>query len=246
MSRGIFLRAGFDALFAVQFIGAMSGNILKMAVCAILLSSSSGNGAGLVPWVNALFILPFFLFSALAGELCDRFPGRKAVRTVKLIEIPLSLMAVWSAISGNTAMMLISVFLYGTAATFFSPAKYSLIQDNAGKENLLKANAAVSASTYVSILLGLVIGSLASDETLRLRALLVLPAVSLISAAASFLVRSGSGTESVRVHANFIRTLLPASHSAGGTDGSSSPYSAAPGSGSSRRCSPSCSRPRLP
>lgn len=208
MSRGIFLRAGFDALFAVQFIGAMSGNILKMAVCAILLSSSSGNGAGLVPWVNALFILPFFLFSALAGELCDRFPGRKAVRTVKLIEIPLSLMAVWSAISGNTAMMLISVFLYGTAATFFSPAKYSLIQDNAGKENLLKANAAVSASTYVSILLGLVIGSLASDETLRLRALLVLPAVSLISAAASFLVRSGSGTESVRVHANFIRTLF--------------------------------------
>lgn len=168
------------------------------------------------------------------------------MRTVKLIEIPLSLMAVWSAISGNTAMMLISVFLYGTAATFFSPAKYSLIQDNAGKENLLKANAAVSASTYVSILLGLVIGSLASDETLRLRALLVLPAVSLISAAASFLVRSGSGTESVRVHANFIRTLLPASHSAGGTDGSSSPYSAAPGSGSSRRCSPSCSRPRLP
>ena len=147
MSRGIFLRAGFDALFAVQFIGAMSGNILKMAVCAILLSSGVGNGAGLVPWVNALFTLPFFLFSALAGEICDRFPGRNAVRCVKLLEIPLSLIAVWSAMSGCTPAMLISVFLYGTAAAFFSPAKYSLIPDNAGKENLLKANAAVRAST---------------------------------------------------------------------------------------------------
>lgn len=208
MSRSIFLRAGFDALFTVQFIGAMSGNILKMAVCSILISSGGGNGAGLVPYVNALFILPFFLFSALAGEICDRFPGRKAVRTVKLLEIPLSLLAVWSAMSGSTVMMLISVFLYGTAATFFSPAKYALIPDNAGKENLLKANAAVSASTYVSILLGLFIGSFAADESMRLTAVMVLPAVSLVSAAASFLVRSGSGTKSVRVHANFLRTLF--------------------------------------
>ena len=208
MSRGIFLRAGFDALFAVQFIGAMSGNILKMAVCAILLSSGVGNGAGLVPWVNALFTLPFFLFSALAGEICDRFPGRNAVRCVKLLEIPLSLIAVWSAMSGCTPAMLISVFLYGTAAAFFSPAKYSLIPDNAGKENLLKANAAVSASTYVSILLGLIIGSLASDGSMRLYALMVLPCVSVISAAASLVVRSGSGTRTVRIHANFLRTLF--------------------------------------
>lgn len=130
------------------------------------------------------------------------------MRTVKLLEIPLSLLAVWSAMSGSTVMMLISVFLYGTAATFFSPAKYALIPDNAGKENLLKANAAVSASTYVSILLGLFIGSFAADESMRLTAVMVLPAVSLVSAAASFLVRSGSGTKSVRVHANFLRTLF--------------------------------------
>lgn len=75
MSRGIFLRAGFDALFAVQFIGAMSGNILKMAVCAILLSSSSGNGAGLVPWVNALFILPFSSSQPSPGSSATVFPG---------------------------------------------------------------------------------------------------------------------------------------------------------------------------
>ena len=118
----------FGPLFFTQFLGAFNDNVFKNALLIILTYKATEQAdAGLFANLAAgLFILPFFLFSPLAGQLCDKFEKARLIRWVKVLEIVLMLIGAFGFYYENVYLF-ISLFLMGTQSTLFGPAKYSLM-----------------------------------------------------------------------------------------------------------------------
>ena len=114
----------------------------------------------LVTLAATCFILPFFLFSATAGQIADKHEKADLIRLIKLIEIPLMAAAAIGFYLGNVWILMLILFLMGTQSTFFGPLKYSILPDHLQKEDLVGGNALIESGTFVSILLGSVVGGL--------------------------------------------------------------------------------------
>ena len=154
----------FAPFFWTQFLGAFNDNFFKNALVVLvafrgvqLLGMGSGD---LVAVASGLFILPFFLFSPLAGQLCDKYEKSQVVRMTKLLEIGIMIIAALGFFFQSYALLLFILFLMGTQSTFFGPAKYSLIPDLVQERNLTQANALIELGTFLSILLGTIAGGL--------------------------------------------------------------------------------------
>lgn len=156
----------FAPLFVTQFLGAFNDNLFKNALAAIVTFSaaswSSLSAALLAPLIGVLFILPFFLFSAIAGELADSFDKAKMARVVKVWEIFLMLTATIGFAIHSFWMLLAVVFGLGVHSAFFGPIKYAIIPQHMGENELVSANALVESATFASILLGTILGGLLS------------------------------------------------------------------------------------
>src|SRR6185437_12477016 len=110
-----------------------------------------------------VFILPYFLFSATAGQLADRFEKARLIRLVKLWEIGVMVLATLGfAFGGNTFVFFeLAVLLFlGVQAAFFGPVKYGILPDLLGTEDLMGGNALIEAGTFLAILLGTIAGGL--------------------------------------------------------------------------------------
>lgn len=105
-----------------------------------------------------LFILPYFLFSATAGQLADRFDKAWWIKRLKFVEIIVMIIAAAALNSGSVTFMMFSLLLAGTIASFYAPTKYSILPQQLNSNELLTGNALVSAMTNITILLGTVIG----------------------------------------------------------------------------------------
>jgi MFS family permease len=124
--------------------------------------------------------LPFFLFSTLAGHLADRFDKAYLIRRIKFAEIILMLVGCFSLWQGNISLMLGVLFLLGTQSAFFGPIKYAIIPQHVDSDELLAANAQVGMGTFVSILLGTLIGGwmvTTPQGIMQLGALIILVAI---------------------------------------------------------------------
>lgn len=109
---------------------------------------------------SGLFIIPFFLFSTIAGELSAKFEKTKLIHKTKWFEVFLVILAIFSFHQESIPLMLSILFLLGTQATFFGPMKYSILPELVKPEDLLKANGYIEMGTFLSILLGTLLGSL--------------------------------------------------------------------------------------
>jgi MFS family permease len=158
----------FGPLFATQFLGAFNDNFFKNALIVLftfILVSSPGETLILVNLASALFILPFFLFSPLAGQLADKYEKSGLIRRIKQGEIVIMTMAAFALWSESVYAMLLVLFLLGMQSTFFGPTKYSLLPQHLGREELLDGNAYVECGTFLAILLGTLCGGwLAADR----------------------------------------------------------------------------------
>jgi acyl-[acyl-carrier-protein]-phospholipid O-acyltransferase/long-chain-fatty-acid--[acyl-carrier-protein] ligase len=154
----------FGPLFATQFLSAFNDNALKNALVLMLAYQPELAGgvspAMLIPLAGALFILPFFLGSATAGELADSRNKSKIIRIVKLTEIVVMAVAAAAILSGGTWILLALLFVMGVEATFFGPLKYAILLDLLPMEELLLGNALVEAGTFLAILMGTIAGML--------------------------------------------------------------------------------------
>ena len=151
----------FLPLFLTQFFGAFNDNLFKTALGVIIIYTMSTNAHPQI--LNTLaavvFISPFFLFSALAGQLADKYEKSQLIRYIKIAEIALmGLVGVGFALHSMFLLML-SLFLIGTQATFFGPLKYSILPDQLAKNELIAGNAYIEAGTYLAILLGMILGN---------------------------------------------------------------------------------------
>jgi acyl-[acyl-carrier-protein]-phospholipid O-acyltransferase / long-chain-fatty-acid--[acyl-carrier-protein] ligase len=154
----------FGPLFTTQFLSAFNDNALKNAL-VLMLAYQPEMAHGLpapilIPLAGALFILPFFLGSATAGELADSHDKARIIRIIKLTEIAVMAVAAAAVLSGSTWLLLGLLFVMGIEATFFGPLKYAILPDLLRMDELLLGNALVEAGTFLAILIGTIAGML--------------------------------------------------------------------------------------
>jgi len=180
---GLLRKRRFGPFFITQFLGAFNDNLFKNALLIVVAYSAMRTPAeiGLINNIAAgLFILPFFLFALVAGNLADTKDKSKIIRTMKISEVMLALWAVPALLSQNILAMLIVLFGFGLQSAFFAPAKYSIMPQHLKTEELMGGNALVQTGTFIAILIGTLLGGIlaASADTLPyLAAIIVLVAV---------------------------------------------------------------------
>lgn len=155
----------FAPFFATQFLGALNDNIFRNGM-VILITFQGVLVAGmdhtqLANIAAGLFILPFFLFSATAGQLADKFEKSMLIRRIKLLEIGLMLLAAFALVSESYSLLLLVLFLMGCQSTMFGPVKYAYLPQQLADNELVGGNALVESGTYVAIILGLIVGGVA-------------------------------------------------------------------------------------
>lgn len=155
----------FLPLFITQFFGAFNDNVFKNALIIMLAFSASllpsGVSEGLAVNISAgLFILPYFLFSSMAGQLADYQEKSFLIRTLKLLEIGLVLLCGFSIFIQNIYIMWVALFLMGTHSTFFGPLKYSILPQHLKENELVGGNSLIEMGTFVAILLGTIAGGI--------------------------------------------------------------------------------------
>ncbi len=154
----------FWPLFWTQLLGAFNDNLFKNAL-VILVAYRSMTLLGLssetiVVACAGIFIFPFFLFSATAGQLADRLPKWRLIRWVKIWEIGVMALAGVGFATDNLALLLTVLFLMGMQSTFFGPAKYAILPELLDDDTLVGGNALVAMATFLAILIGTITGGL--------------------------------------------------------------------------------------
>lgn len=153
----------FVPLLITQFFGAFNDNLFKntlMTFVAYKMISDEQTVSIYANIIAAIFILPYFLFSAFAGLIADRYNRAHLTRILKITEFVLMIGAGFLFISKSLYLLIFILFLMGLQSTFFGPIKYALLPQLLRSEELIAGNAYVEASTYISIILGSVLGTL--------------------------------------------------------------------------------------
>ncbi|SFL93306.1 MFS transporter [Marinobacter zhejiangensis] len=170
----------FLPFFLTQFSGAFNDNLYKNALL-LLVTYTTGSLLGLstdvvVNLAAFLFILPFFLFSAIAGQIADKYEKSMVIRRVKLLEIAIMAIAAVGLWQGWYEVLLLLLFLMGTQSAFFGPVKYAILPEVLKDDELVGGNALVEMGTFVAILLGTLAAGLimAGDQPQRVAAIGVL------------------------------------------------------------------------
>jgi len=154
----------FLPFFGTQFLGAFNDNLFKNAL-VVLLTFQAASWTTLDPGILAnlaagIFILPFFLFSATAGQLADKYDKATLSRLVKVLEMGIMILAAAGFALHSLPVLLGALFLLGCHSTLFGPVKYAILPQHLHEDELVGGNALVEAGTFVAILIGTLVGGL--------------------------------------------------------------------------------------
>ena len=142
----------------------MNDNIIKQALIVMiifsLLDSSDMDPGILVTIAAGIFILPFFLFSATAGQIADKFEKSASIQRIKFVEILIMATACFGFYLSNTWFLILVLFLMGTQSSFFGPLKYGILPNHLKERELIGGNALIETGTFLAILIGTIIGGL--------------------------------------------------------------------------------------
>ena len=153
----------FGPFFWTQFFGAFNDNVFKTALLTVLtyeaLSWTTMDSALLNNLIPGLFILPFVVFSATAGQLADKFEKSRIARYVKVLEIGIMLVAAAGWMTHNLWLLVAAVVGMGLHSTLFGPVKYAYLPQHLKPNELIGGNGVIEMGTFVGILLGEVLGA---------------------------------------------------------------------------------------
>ena len=158
----MFFSRRFFPFFLTFFFGAFNDNLFRNALVVMIAYQSGlpeGRANALTFIAMALLMLPYFPFSATAGQLADKFPRHKLFRVYKILEFCLMVPVFFAFQHGSVWPLLTLLFFMGTQSALFSPLKYAYIPQMLEKRELLRGNAYVNAGTYVAIIFGAVLGN---------------------------------------------------------------------------------------
>lgn len=159
----LFRTRRFWPLFLTQFLGALNDNLLKNAMVMLvtyrMVTHAGHNAQMLVTLAAGVFILPYFLFSALAGQLADKYDRAMLTQVIKTIEIIIMAIAAFGLLLPNIGLLFIVLFAMGVHSTCFGPIKYALLPQHLHADELVSGNGYIEAGTFLAILLGTILGS---------------------------------------------------------------------------------------
>ncbi|MCH2037995.1 MAG: MFS transporter [Rickettsiales bacterium] len=200
----------FLPLFITQFFGALNDNVFKNALLILITFELAKlydmNAEKMVTIVAAIFILPFFLFSATAGQLSDKYEKSLIIKIIKKVEIVLMIIASIGFYTQSVYVLVITLFLMGTQSAFFGPLKYSIIPTHLKEPELIAGNGLVEAGTFIAILVGTIIGGifiLADSGVFIIATIIIMNA--LVGWVASLFIPVAKAAEpSIKIRFNFI------------------------------------------
>ncbi len=154
----------FLPFFITQFLGAFNDNVFKNALIILIAFQAAATDPArantLINLCAGLFVLPFFLFSATAGQLSDKYEKSRYIRWVKLLEIVIMLGAAAGFVLDNVPLLIAMLFMMGFHSTLFGPVKYSIMPQHLKPEELVGGNAWIEMGTNMAILLGTMLGGI--------------------------------------------------------------------------------------
>ncbi|API60335.1 MFS transporter [Tardibacter chloracetimidivorans] len=153
----------FLPLFVTQFLGAFNDNLFKTALVLLVtfhIYSDAAKEAAFNAIAGGLFILPFFLFSALAGQLADGNDKARIIRIVKTAEIAIMLFGAVGLLLPSVTLLLAALFAMGVHSAFFGPIKYAILPQHLREKEVLGGTGLVEAGTYAAILGGTIVGGI--------------------------------------------------------------------------------------
>ncbi len=151
----------FAPFFATQLLGAFNDNVFRNATIVLITSQLGLSTDQALMYTNlapALFILPFFLFSALAGQFAEKYEKTRLIRWIKLFEIVAMSIAAWGFYAHHVSLLLGVLFLMGLHSTMFGPIKYSILPQALHPQELVGGNGLVETGTALAILFGMMLG----------------------------------------------------------------------------------------
>ena len=158
----LLLERRFAPFFGVQFLGAMNDNVFKQALVILLAyqtaSFTTMSSDVLQNLVQALFILPFFLFSATAGQLADKYEKSRLISVTVAIELAVMMLGAAGFFLHDLKLLLAALFLGGVQSALFGPVKYAILPQQLRESELIGGNGLVEMGTSVAILVGMVLG----------------------------------------------------------------------------------------
>ena len=195
----LLIHKDFAALFWAQISGVMNDNLIRSALTAMiaaqLLKINNTNTSTLIISIITLYILPFFIFSILAGQTGDKFDKSKIIRIIKFTEIFTVILAAIGFYFNSVSVLLCTLFIMGTQSAFFGPIKYALMTQILHKNQFIDGNALLESSRYIAILLGTIMGMM--FITPKVNQLTVLCLMLILSVAGYFATRLFTDRKSV-------------------------------------------------
>ncbi len=162
---GLMREQRFLPFFLTQFFGAFNDNLFKNALVVLMTFQAarytSLSAGVLVNLAAGIFILPFFLFSATAGQLADKFEKSHLMRLIKLMEIVVMGLGAAAYAFDSLWLMLATLFLMGVQSSIFGPVKYAILPQHLAETELIGGNALVESGTFIAILFGTIAGGVA-------------------------------------------------------------------------------------
>lgn len=161
---GLLKTRRFFPIFSTQFLGAFNDNIYKNSlvifIAFTLADQADRNSSILVITAAGLFILPFFLFSAIAGQIADKFEKSMLIRRIKIAEIIIMAIATFGFIFLSLPVLMAVLFFMGVQSTMFGPLKYGILPQHLQETELTGGNGMIQMGTYLAILLGTIMGGI--------------------------------------------------------------------------------------
>lgn len=157
----------FLPLFATQFLGAFNDNLFRMSMIVLVtytILKDPTQEANFSALAGGLFILPYFLLSAISGQLADGRDKSGLIRIIKTAEILIMIAGAIGLVIHSIPLLLLALFAMGVHSTFFGPIKYAILPQHLDHAHVLGGTGLVEAGTYVAILLGTIAGGLLPPE----------------------------------------------------------------------------------
>ncbi len=149
----------FLPFFLTQFFGAFNDNVFKNALVIMIAFRVAEDQVDILTNLAfGLFILPFFLFSAFAGQVADKFEKSMLIRRVKMVEFCIMLLASIGFYLNSIPLLIFVLFLMGSQSSLFGPVKYGYLPEKLSNHELMGGNGLIESSTFISILLGTILG----------------------------------------------------------------------------------------
>ncbi len=204
----------FLPLFLTQLLGAFNDNLFKFSMVILVtynIYESESEDFAFNALASGLFILPFFLFSSLAGQLADNYDKARITRFVKTLEIFIAVVGGIGLWLHSIPIMLAALFLLGLQSTFFGPIKYAVLPQHLEKDEVLAGTGLVEAGTYIAILAGTILGGIIIDRNgngVEIAVVAVFVVALIGRVAAQFMPPAPAQKEVEKIDFNFVRSSI--------------------------------------